>query len=370
MSGTDAAERTALRSSVRDLLDRSADDSARRAAMDSDLGHDPVLWGRLAELGALSLTVPEALGGAGYGAVEQSVILEELGRTLAPMPFLGTTVLAGTALAAVDDPVGREYLGRIAEGTTLAALALLETDGRWRTGGFETRAESTEGSWRITGSKTLVVDGACADILVVAADTDTGPSLFLVTGEEGVHRAPLRTLDLTRRMATITFEAASATLLGSEGGAPAVLDRVLDAAMTALASEQVGSARACLEASVAYAKERVQFGRPIGSFQAVKHRCADMFVKVQLAAAAAQEAAHAADGDPGRAPAAVAAAVAHSVCSEAALSTATENIHVHGGIGFTWEHPAHLYFRRAKASQLMLGGPAVNSERLLDRLGG
>src|SRR5699024_6420678 len=150
----------------------------------------------------------------------------------------------------------------------------------------DTRAEFIGGSWKITGTKTLVVDGAAADVLVVAADTALGPSLFLVTGHDGVDRTPLRTLDLTRRMATITFSGAPATLLGSEGGAPAVLDHVLDVAMIALASEQVGSAHACLDASVSYAKERVQFGRSIGSFQAVKHRCADMFVKVQLAAAA------------------------------------------------------------------------------------
>ncbi|WP_433955152.1 acyl-CoA dehydrogenase family protein [Janibacter indicus] len=369
MSGTTAAEREDLRRSVRDLLDRHAGDAARSTAIDSELGHDPRLWSRLAELGATALSIPEELGGAGYGAVEQSVVLEELGRSLACTPFLGTVVLAGSALAAVGGASAQEHLAGIAEGSTTAALALAEDDGRWRTSGFATTGDRMPDGWRLTGAKTLVADGADADLVVVAAETSVGPSLFLVTGSEGVERTRLRTLDLTRRMASITLDAAPAELLGTAGEAERVLEAVLDAAMVALAAEQVGAARACLEASVSYAKERVQFGRQIGSFQAVKHRCADMFAKVQLASAASAEAAQAVDeaDDPGRAR--VAAAVAHLVCSEAAMTTATENIHVHGGIGFTWEHAAHHYFRRAKASQLLLGGPAVASERLLSRLG-
>lgn len=369
MTGTTVPEREDLRRSVRDLLDRFGDDVARQDAIGSESGHSTRLWSALAEVGALSLTVPEAAGGAGYGAVEQRVVLEELGRTLAPTPFLGTVVQAATALVASGDPAALPHLERIASGATLAALAVTEGDGRWRTAHFSTRAELDGGAWRLTGAKDLVVDGAVADLLVVAAATESGPSLFLVTSSEAVERKGLRTLDLTRRIASVAFDGTPAELLGSPGDAPAVLDRVLDATMVALAAEQVGAARACLDASVAYAKDRVQFGRQIGSFQAVKHRCADMFAKVQLASAAAEEAAHSADRAPDRAPADVAAAVAHSVCSEAAMFTATENIHVHGGIGFTWEHPAHLYFRRAKSSQLLLGGPAANAERLLARLG-
>lgn len=369
MTGTTADERADLRRSVGDLLDRLADEPGRRVAMDSELGHDPRLWSQLAELGAFSLTVPEGLGGAGYGAVEQSVVLEELGRTLAPTPFLGTVVLAGSALIHSSDAVARECLAGIVDGTTLAALALVEGDGRWRTTDFETRAVPNDDHWELTGVKTLVIDGAAADVLVVAAQAPEGPSLFLLTETDGVERTPLRTLDLTRRVASLRLDRARARLIGTQGGAEPVLDAVLDAAMVALAAEQVGAARACLDASVAYAKDRVQFGRQIGSFQAVKHRCADMYSRVQLAGAAAIEAAHAADSEPDRAPADVSAAVAHLVCSEAAMMTATENIHVHGGIGFTWEHPAHLYFRRAKSSQLLLGGPGVTAERLLSRLG-
>ena len=170
-------------------------------------------------------------------------------------------------------------------------------------------------------------------------------------------------------MATLEFSDTPATLIGTAGAAGPALDAVLDRAMTALAAEQAGAARACLEASAAYARERHQFGRPIGSFQAVKHKCADMLVKVELAQAAATEAARAAAGDPDAAPLAQAAAVAHAVCSESLMFVAAENIQVHGGIGFTWEHPAHLYFRRAKASQLMFGGPGFYFEHLLRRSG-
>ncbi|HMD23944.1 MAG TPA: acyl-CoA dehydrogenase family protein, partial [Streptosporangiaceae bacterium] len=187
--------------------------------------------------------------------------------------------------------------------------------------------------------------------------------------DDTLTRTALRTLDLTRPMAALQFSDTPATLIGAAGAGAAALDAVLDLAMTALAAEQAGAARACLEASAAYARERHQFGRPIGSFQAVKHKCADMLVKVELAQAAATEAARAAAGDPDAAPLPQAAAVAHAVCSESLMFVAAENIQVHGGIGFTWEHHAHLYFRRAKASQLMFGGPGFYFEHLLRRSG-
>ena len=232
-----------------------------------------------------------------------------------------------------------------------------------------------DGAGWLTGTKQFVLHGATADLIIVAARTDQGPAFFAVTPghrsgvtvsdiadrsrELGLTRTALRTLDLTRPMATLEFSDTPATLIGTAGAAGQALDAVLDRAMTALAAEQAGAARACLEASAAYARERHQFGRPIGSFQAVKHKCADMLVKVELAQAAATEAARAAAGDPDAAPLPQAAAVAHAVCSESLMFVAAENIQVHGGIGFTWEHPAHLYFRRAKASQLMFGGPGL-----------
>ncbi|WP_409330003.1 acyl-CoA dehydrogenase family protein [Trujillonella humicola] len=366
------AELDELRSSVRDFLaDRSGEEHVRRV-MESDLGHDPSVWAQMAEqLGLQSLVLPAEHGGDGYGPVELRVVLEEMGRALLPSPFFSTVVLAATALVASGDQAAQAaHLPGIAAGKATATLAVAEADGQWRTDRLATTAVDTGSGWTLSGEKSLVLDGATADVLLVAAATDRGPTLFAVPGDApGVTRTPLRTLDPTRRLARVTFAGVAAVPLGSPGSAAGVVDRVLDVATTALAAEQVGGARACMEAATGYARERVQFGRAIGSFQAVKHKCADMFVRVQLAEAAATEAADALAGVEGAPAPGVAAAVAHVVCSESFLFAAAENIQVHGGIGFTWEHPAHLYFRRAKSSQLLFGGPAVYHERLLAQLG-
>jgi alkylation response protein AidB-like acyl-CoA dehydrogenase len=231
-----------------------------------------------------------------------------------------------------------------------------------------TRAERTADGWALTGKKSFVIDGAIADLVLVVARSTAGPSLFAVDrGAPGLCAAPMTTLDPTRPMAALTFDQAPAVLIGAEGQGGRLMSRVLDLACVALGAEQAGGARQCLQMSAGYARTRFQFGRPIGSFQAVKHKCADMLVRVELAEAAAREAARLADE---AAPEfGVAAATAHICCSQAYLFAATENIQVHGGIGFTWEHPAHLYFRRAKSSELLFGGPAVYHERLLHRLG-
>jgi len=224
------------------------------------------------------------------------------------------------------------------------------------------------GGWALTGKKSFVIDGAIADLVLVMARSIAGPSLFAVDrGAPGLHAEPMTTLDPTRAMAVLTFDQVPAVLIGAEGQGGRLMSRVLDLASVALAAEQAGGARRCLEMSAGYARTRFQFGRPIGSFQAVKHKCADMLVRVELAEATAREAARLADEAAAEFP--VAAATAHICCSQAYMFAAAENIQVHGGIGFTWEHPAHLYFRRAKSSELLFGGPAVYHERLLDRLG-
>jgi alkylation response protein AidB-like acyl-CoA dehydrogenase len=224
------------------------------------------------------------------------------------------------------------------------------------------------GGWALTGKKNFVLDGTIADLVLVVARSTAGPSLFAVDREApGLRAEPMTTLDPTRPMATLTFDQVPAVLVGAEGQGGRLMSQVLDLACVALAAEQAGGARRCLQMSAGYARTRFQFGRAIGSFQAVKHKCADMLVRVELAEATAREAARMADE---AAPEfGVAAATAHICCSQAYLFAATENIQVHGGIGFTWEHPAHLYFRRAKTSELLFGGPAVYHERLLDRLG-
>jgi len=298
-------------------------------------------------------------------------VLEEMGRALLPSPFLSTVVMAAGALVRSGDQAAQAaHLPGIAAGKTTAAFAVAEGNGTWAVDEIATTAERVGDGWTVTGEKPLVVDGATADLLLVVARSAAGPALFAVPADAaGLTRTPLRTLDPTRKMARLVFDSTPATLVGQDGAARQVVDHVLDLTATALAAEQVGGTRACLEASAAYARERRQFGRAIGSFQAIKHKCADMFARLQIAQAAAAEAADAAAGLPDAPALGVAAAVAHSVCSEAFMFTAAENIQVHGGIGFTWEHPAHLYYRRAKASQLLLGGPAVYHERLLQRLG-
>ncbi|HEX3712955.1 MAG TPA: acyl-CoA dehydrogenase family protein [Trebonia sp.] len=372
-----AAELAELRDSVRDFLAAKSGEQQLRAAIETESGYDEVLWRQMAsQLSLPGLALPEEYGGDGFGFTELQVVLEEMGRALTPSPFLASAVLAaGAILAAGDEVAAKAYLPGIASGQTTAALAVAETAGLWSFDQLATTARPAgdgSGGWLLAGTKQFVLHGATAGLLIVAAHTGQGPAFFAVQpGQAGptLTRTALRTLDLTRPMATLQFSDTAATLIGTAGAAGPALDAVLDLAMTALAADQAGAARACLEASAAYARERHQFGRAIGSFQAVKHKCADMLVKVELAQAAATEAARAAAGDPDAAPLPQAAAVAHAVCSESLMFVAAENIQVHGGIGFTWEHPAHLYFRRAKASQLMFGGPGFYFEHLLRRSG-
>lgn len=360
-----------LRRSLRSLLSSASDEEAVRAALDSGSGYDEKLYERLAnELGLHSLSLPAPYG-EGFGMEVLSVVLSELGRFVVPGPFFSTVVLAAGALVASGDEAAMErYLPGLADGTCVATLAVIETDGHWRHGGFGVTAERDGDHWRLSGTKSLVPDLAAADLVLVSAATAEGEALFVVeTTASGVDRKSLRTLDITRRIGQLDLADAPATLVGAPGDLPHILDKVLQRATTGLAAEQVGGAEACLEMAVSYAKVREQFGRRIGSFQAVKHKCADMFARTELARAASLEAARALDVRDDAPPAPEAAAVAHSVCSEAFMFVAMENIQVHGGIGFTWEHPAHLYFRRAKADQLMFGGPAAYYERLLAALG-
>jgi alkylation response protein AidB-like acyl-CoA dehydrogenase len=375
-----AADLAELRSSVRGFLAAKSGEQQVRAAIGTQRGYDDDLWRDMAgQLGLASLALPEKYGGDGFGFLELQVVLEELGRALTPSPFFASVVLAaGAVLAAGDEAAAQACLPGIASGQTTAALAVAESAGLWSFDQLATTARpaadggasDNKGGWLLAGTKQFVLHGATADLLIVAAQTGQGPGFFAVRPghcDPTLTRTALRTLDLTRPMAAIQFSGTPATLIGAAGSAGPALATVLDLAMTALAAEQAGAARACLEASAGYARERHQFGRPIGSFQAVKHKCADMLVKVELAQAAATEAARAAAGDPDAAPLPQAAAVAHAVCSESLMFVAAENIQVHGGIGFTWEHTAHLYFRRAKASQLMFGGPGFYFEHLLRR---
>ncbi|TCJ32601.1 acyl-CoA dehydrogenase family protein [Parafrankia sp. BMG5.11] len=363
-------EQNELRRTVRDFLDETSPEAEVRRLMETVDGYDPGLWHQLAgELGIAGLTLPEEYDGAGCGFVELGVVLEEAGRSLLCAPVLSTVVLAASALLGLgDDAACHDYLPGIAAGTTVATLALTESAGRWAgADGITTTAtldgHSNGNGWTVSGKKAFVLDGHAASLLLVVARTGAGLSVLAVdAGAPGVHRVPRATLDQTRRQADITFTAAPARLLGEAGAARPVLEHVLDLAAVAIATEQVGGAARVLDMAVDHARTRVQFGRPIGSFQAVKHKLADMHLGVESARSAAYHGLWAAADNLPDLP--LAASLAKACCGDAFVAAATENIQVHGGIGVTWEHPAHLYLKRAHSSRQLFGHPAHHRQRL------
>ncbi|MBV9324577.1 MAG: acyl-CoA/acyl-ACP dehydrogenase [Chloroflexi bacterium] len=368
MAFTDEQEE--LRRTMRRFCeDRSPSTEVRRLMASTD-GYSPQVWEQMAsQLGLQSLSIPERYGGAGLGYVELAIVLEEMGRSLLCAPYFATVALAANALLSSDDEDAcATYLPSIATGETIATLALPEDSGRWDADGVRLSAERSGSDWVLDGHKSFVVDGTIANLVLVAGCSATGVSLFAVEGDaRGMTRTPLLTLDQTRKLARLEFGRTPARLIGAEGQAWPGLSRTLDLAAIALAAEEVGGAQRCLDMSVDYAKIRYQFGRPIGSFQAVKHRCADMLLQVESARSAAQYAAWCAAEDSAEVP--VMANLSKATCSDAYFFTAAENIQVHGGIGFTWDHDAHLYFKRAKSSQLFLGDTAYHREQLAQRIG-
>ena len=366
MSFKTTDEQKALRSTLRAFLESKSDETAVRAAMISELGFDRALWDQMGtQLGLQGLAIAEEYGGGGSSVSDLAVVMSELGRFLTCSPFFASVVLAANALVeSGDKDACVTHLPGIASGELIAALAVSEQTAHFAPEADQTVAhESSGGSWRITGEKNFVLAGAAADLLVVSAQTPLGPSLFVVqASDDAVSRTPLSVMDLTRHQARIAFSGAAATLLGEPGSAPQVLARVGELAVVALASEQAGAAERCLEMSVDYAKTRFQFGRQIGSFQAIKHLLADMLLEVEAAKSAALYAAEQAD-DPS--PEATRAAhLAKAYCSDAFMKVAADTVQVHGGIGFTWEFAAQLYYKRAKSSQILLGSPGYHREKL------
>lgn len=363
-------EQEELRRIVRQFLDDKSDEAAVRAQMETEDGFDEAVWTQMAEqLGLQGLVIPEEFGGSGFSFVELIVVLEEMGRSLLCAPYFSSVVLAAqTLLRSGDDAAKAKHLPGIASGETRAALALTEPNGRWDEAGVTVVATGAGSDYTLTGDKSYVLDGHTADLLIVAARTAAGVSLFTVDADAtGVERTALSTMDQTRKQAKITFTDAPATLIGTDGAGWAVIETVLDLAAVALAAEQVGGAQKVLDMSVEYAKERIQFGRPIGSFQAIKHKCADMLLEVESAKSAAYYAGWCASEMNDELPSV--ASLAKAYCSEAYFHCAAENIQIHGGIGFTWEHPAHLYFKRAKSSELLFGDPSYHRELLAQRIG-
>jgi alkylation response protein AidB-like acyl-CoA dehydrogenase len=366
-------EQEELRAFARSFLsDHSSSEHVRRA-MESELGFDSEVWKRIgAELGWPSVIVPEAYGGIGLGYVELVALMELMGESLLCAPFFSSIALGANALlVAGSEAQKQEHLPGIAEGQTLATLAVTEAGGRWDADGIRCLARSDGAEVVLRGAKRYVVDGHSADLLVVAVRAEgsggeQGVSLFLVPGDApGLSRRALPTMDPTRRQAELRLEdvrVPAHARLGEEGAAWPALAKILDLATIALAAEQVGGAQRCLDMAVAYAVEREQFGRAIGSFQAIKHKCADMLLRVESARSAAYYAGCVAAEDGDELP--MAASLAKAYCSEAFFHCAGQNIQIHGGVGFTWEYDPHLYFKRARATEQYLGEPSWHRERI------
>ncbi|GHE88661.1 acyl-CoA dehydrogenase [Amycolatopsis deserti] len=340
-----------LRATVRDLLQDRCSSPEVTALYDGDRSVVAELWKALAEdLGLAGLLVSEKHGGHGASAREAAVVLEELGRSAAPVPFLTSSVVATTALAGSD----ADLLGELAAGTRTAALLV-----PWSTApGADLPVLRLDGD-RITGTVTSVAGATEADVLLVIAQTAGGPALYEVAAN-AASVTPVVSLDMSRQLADVHLDAVHGRLVVADGAA--AVRRALECGAGLLAAEQVGLARWCLETTVEYLKMRRQFGRTVGGFQALKHRLADLYTSVESAAAAAQYAAAAlATGDPDTP---VAVAVAQAYCGDVAVVAAEEAVQLHGGIGMTWEHPAHLYLKRAKSDQIALGTPGAHRFRL------
>jgi alkylation response protein AidB-like acyl-CoA dehydrogenase len=368
-------EQDQLRDAVRKFLEAKSPESEVRRLMETTEGYDPAVWKQMAqELGLQSLHIPEEFGGQGFTFVELGIVLEEQGRALLCAPYFSTVVLAANAILNAGSADEKQaLLPGIASGDTIATLAFTEPNGKWDASGITMEATAKGDGAVLDGEKMFVLDGHTADLVVVAAresgtSGEDGISFFTVAGDaNGLTRTALATMDQTRKQARLELSGVQAKRLGAPGKGWSALSKTLDQAAVGLSNEMVGGAQFVLESSVQYAKDRVQFGRPIGSFQAIKHKCADMLLEVESAKSAAYYSSWAAAEDNDELP--VVASLAKAYCSDAYFHAAAENIQIHGGIGFTWEHNAHLYFKRAKSSEILLGDATYHRELLAQRIG-
>jgi len=363
----------------RELAAALADLLAERAAPDDVLArtektetYDTELWRAIAaDIGLAGLLIPEPLGGAGASYRELAAAAEQLGASVAPIPYLGSAVATAALLSAAkaSSPPAADLLRRIADGTVTVALAVefparpgMRTPAPTRVAG--TRPGDDAGTVRLRGTVKAVADALPADMLLVPADGVPNGLYLVEPAAPGLHRMPLVSLDMTRQLCEVSLDDAPARRLAAGDAAIEAVDAGLTAGAAVIAAEQLGLAQRCLDTTVAYLKERRQFARPVGSFQALKHRLADLWTTITLARAASRYAVSClASGDP---DAPVAVALAKSACCDAAVNAAQECVQLHGGIGFTWEHPAHLYLKRAKASSIAFGTPSEHRAALAD----
>ncbi|MCK9993254.1 MAG: hypothetical protein Dbin4_01774 [Alphaproteobacteria bacterium] len=366
-------EQEQFRTMLRRFLSEKSPVSEVRRLMATEQGWERDAWARLnSDLGLSAVHIPEAYGGQGFGFVELCIVMEEMGRALLCGPYFSSVVLAANAiLNAGSEDQKQTLLPSIAAGETVAALAFTEENGVWDSSGVTLTAKAQGDGYRLDGVKSFVLDGHTADLIVVLArkpgtSGDEGLSFFTVRGDaKGLERRLLKSVDATRKLALLKFNAVEADLLGEAGAAAAPFARTLDQAAVCLANEMVGGADHLRQSALDYVSMRMQFGRPISSFQAIKHKCADMLVDVELAKAAAYYAAETAAEEAADLPAI--ASLAKACASDAFIQTAKETIQLHGGIGFTWDNDTHLWYKRAKSSEVFLGSPKYHRELLMQR---
>jgi alkylation response protein AidB-like acyl-CoA dehydrogenase len=366
-----SSEQEEFRSNLRRFLADFSPTKDVRRLMATEAGWERAGWRRLNdELGLAAVRIPEAYGGHGFGFGELGIVLEEMGRALLCAPYFATTVLAaGAILNAGTEADKQALLPGIASGETVVTLACAEDDGHWEASATTLVATPSNGGYRLDGHKCFVLDGHTADTIVVLARApgssgEAGLSFFTVAGDAGgLSRRLLKTMDPTRKLARLTFDSVKASLLGEAGAAAGPFARTMTEAAICLSNEMVGGAERLREDALAYAMMRMQFGRSIASFQSMKHKQADMLLDVELAKSAAYFAAAALDD--GDADIAATASLAKACASEAYMQTAIHAIQIHGGIGFTWDNDTHLWFKRAKSSEVLFGDAHHHREQMM-----
>ncbi len=366
-----SGEQEEFRSNLRRFLTDRAPTKEVRRLMETDVGWEGAGWRALnAELGLTAVRIPEAYGGHGFGFGEHCIVLEEMGRSLLCAPYFATTVLAaGAILNAGTEGQKQALLPGIASGDTIATLASTEASGSWEAAATTLTATPSGASYRLNGHKSFVLDGHTADLIVVLARApgttgEAGLSFFTVAGHAaGLSRRALKVMDPTRKLARLEFQDVEASLLGEADAAAAPFNRTMTEAAVCLANEMVGGAERLREDALAYAMMRMQFGRPIASFQSMKHKQADMLLEVELAKSAAYYAAAALDD--GDADVAATASLAKACASDTYMQTAIHAIQIHGGIGFTWDNDTHLWFKRAKSSEVLFGDASHHRELMM-----
>ena len=365
-----SSDQQLLKNSARAFLDEHCKPAAVRLLWDDPRGESDTMWKEMAQLGWLGLSLPEAYGGSGLGMVETAILLEELGRAAYPGPYWPTVLAAEAVEAAGTAAQKNRWLAAIATGDARATLALLDADLDWDPVAMSARAEKTPGGWALSGTKRFVPWAHVANVLLIPARAPEGPTLFLVDpSASGLTLSPVQGMDLATRWVQIDMDkvpAAADAVLGTAGQAAPLLASLVRRGAVGAAAEMLGAARRCLDMAVGYAKVREQFGQPIGSFQAIRHKCAEMLLEVENSHSAVYYAAWALDAkaDDGE----LAASVAKTYVGDASRKVCGEAIQVHGGIGFTWEYDLHIYMKRAKALEPMYGDADYHREQIVRRV--